>query len=208
MEVYETEEQQVEAVKKWFKENGISLVMGLVIGLSGITGWKFYQEEQHSHNVQASDLYMSLVNQMESSKGEADLSAEVDFLAAKYSDTPYAALATLMLAKNDYEKGEIQAAISKLSWASKNASDIETQQVAQTRLIRVHLSESMFDEAEVLLNMPHPESFDASYEELRGDLLVAKNELAGARVAYDKAIASTDGSVNRWLQTKREQLGD
>ena len=43
MEVYETEEQQVEAVKKWWKENGVSLIVGVVMGLSAIAGWKYYQ---------------------------------------------------------------------------------------------------------------------------------------------------------------------
>ena len=92
--------------------------------------------------------------------------------------------------------------------ASKNATDIETQQVAQTRLIRVYLSEGMYDEALALLNMPHPESFELVYEELKGDLHVDKNELAEARVAYDKAIALSGDGVNRWLQTKRQQLGN
>lgn len=208
MEVYETEEQQVEAVKKWAKENGMSLILGLAIGLSSVGGWKYYQSEQKSHNLQASDMYMSLLSQMAVSNDEAGFNAQVDQLASNYSDTPYAALASLMLAKHDYEKGNVQAAISKLSWASKNATDIETQQVAQTRLIRVYLSEKMHEEARALLNMPHPESFDAAYEELKGDLHVDKNELAEARVAYDKAIALSGDGVNRWLQTKRQQLGN
>ena len=208
MEVYETEEQQVEAVKKWLKENGMSLILGVVVGLSSVGGWKYYQSEQKTHNLQASDMYMSLLSQMAVSKDEADFNAQVDQLASKYSDTPYAALASLMLAKHDYEKGNVQAAISKLSWASKNATDIETQQVAQTRLIRVYLSESMYDEAQALLNTPHPESFDAVYEELKGDMHLDKNELAQARVAYDKAIVLSGDGVSSWLQTKRQQLGN
>jgi len=54
MEVYETEEQQVEAVKKWWKENGTSLIIGAVIGLSAIGGWKYYQSEEEVHRIQAS----------------------------------------------------------------------------------------------------------------------------------------------------------
>ena len=207
MEVYETEEQQVEAVKKWFKENGASLILGLAVGLSAVGGWKYYQTEQNTHSTQASDMYISLINQMDAENGKGDFNAQVDQLATDFSDTPYAALASLILAKHDYENGNALAAISKLSWASKNANDVETQQVAQTRLIRVYLSEDMYDEAEALLNMPHPESFDASYEELKGDLFVDKNELADARVAYDKAIALSGENVNGWLQTKRQQLG-
>ena len=208
MEVYETEEQQVEAVKKWFKENGVSLIFGVVVGLSSVGGWKYYQEEQNTHSVQASEIFVSLSNQILEGKDAAAFSEHAEELANNYSDTPYAALASLMLAKHDYENGKTQAAISKLSWASKNAQDVETQHVAKTRLIRVYLSEDMFEEAEALLNMQHPESFDVSYEELKGDLLVDKNELAEARAAYDKAILLSGADVSPLLQLKRQQLGN
>lgn len=208
MDLYETEEQQVEAVKKWWKKNGTSLIMGAAIGFSAIAGWKYYQTDQANHKLQASDMYVSLVNQVLENKDESDLNAQVDYLASNYVDTPYAAMASLVLAKHDYESGNVQAAISKLSWASKNANDIETQQVATTRLIRIYLSENMLDKAEALLSTEHPGSFDASYEELKGDLFVDKKEIDKARVAYDKAIALYGADVNGWLRLKRQNLGN
>ena len=36
MEVYTTEEQQVEVIKEWWKENGTSVIAGTVIGLVGL----------------------------------------------------------------------------------------------------------------------------------------------------------------------------
>ena len=38
MEQYETEEQQVEAIKRFWKENGLSLVIGALLGLGGLLG--------------------------------------------------------------------------------------------------------------------------------------------------------------------------
>ncbi|MEW8396328.1 MAG: tetratricopeptide repeat protein, partial [Candidatus Thiodiazotropha sp.] len=40
MSEYQTEEEQVEAIKRWWKENGTSVIAGLVIGLGGIFGWQ------------------------------------------------------------------------------------------------------------------------------------------------------------------------
>lgn len=208
MEGYESEEQQIEAVKRWWKENGTSLILGAAIGLGGIAGWKYYQEGQEAHKVEASNLYVALTNQVAAKTEAAELNVMADRLATGYADTPYAAMASLVLAKNDYESGNVQGAISKLSWASKNAQDVETQQVASTRLIRVYISEDMFDEAESLLGKQHPESFAATYEELRGDLLVAKDDSAGARSAYDTAIELSAEKQNGWLELKRKNLGD
>ena len=36
MELYDTEEQQVEAIKDWWKENGKAVIFGAVIGLGGL----------------------------------------------------------------------------------------------------------------------------------------------------------------------------
>ena len=46
MSTLETEEQQVEAIKKWWQENGKSLIAGIVIGLGGIVGWQGWQTYQ------------------------------------------------------------------------------------------------------------------------------------------------------------------
>ena len=61
MNEYETEEQQLEALKKWWKENATSLILGLAIGVSGLFGWRYYLDQNHMHAVMASDMYMQLV---------------------------------------------------------------------------------------------------------------------------------------------------
>lgn len=208
MEVYETEEQQVEAVKKWWKENGVSLIAGVALGLSAIAGWKYYQGEQANHNLDASQMYLSMVNLVAVQDENADVATIGDQLAANYADTPYAALAALLMAKVYYEKGNVDAAISQLTWVSKNASDIETKQIAQIRLIRVLLSEEKLKKVDKLLSSPHPSAFDAKYEELKGDLMIAKNQLDDARVAYDTAMALYGEDVSVSLRMKRHNLGD
>jgi predicted negative regulator of RcsB-dependent stress response len=44
IEGYETEEQQVDAIKKWWHENGTMLIVGAVVGLAGLWGWRYYGE--------------------------------------------------------------------------------------------------------------------------------------------------------------------
>ncbi len=44
MDVYRTDEEQVEALRKWWLENGKSVIAGIVIGFSAIFGWRAWQD--------------------------------------------------------------------------------------------------------------------------------------------------------------------
>ncbi len=204
---YETEEQQVEALKKWWKENGTSLIVGLFVGVSSLFGWRYYVEQNNTHLVQASDLYMQV---MQSVAKKTTDDKTIDFhnkLINDYSDTPYAALASLALAKTEYEKDNVDAAATQLELALKHANDDITKQIANLRLASVYLEQKKYDEAMALLNMKHDAAYDAQYEELKGDLFNAKGETAQARVAYDKAISLQGVSASKWLMLKRQNLG-
>lgn len=206
MQDFETEEQQVEALKRWWKQNASSLFIGLAIGGFSLGGWNFYQQSQHQHSVEASDMYVSVIAQVEAGAGSSFDSTMVDKLVAGYADTPYAALSTLIVAKNEIGLGNIEKAVSRLQWAMENAVEEEVGFVAQLRLARLMIAQKRYEEASNLLSSKHAVAFDAMYEELKGDLFVAKGELAQARIAYDKAIASS-GNASRWLQLKRQDLG-
>ncbi len=52
---YETEEQQVEALKEWWAENGKAVIAGIVLGAGVIGGWTFWKGHQEKQAVIASD---------------------------------------------------------------------------------------------------------------------------------------------------------
>ena len=207
MEEYETEEQQVEALKKWWKANGTSLVMGLAIGVSALFGWRYYAEQSHTHAVQASDLYMQIAQKAASNTLDDKAIDINNLLINEYSDTPYAALSSLALAKYEYEQNNIDNAAAQLELASKHANGDLLKQVAELRLIRVYIEQEKYSEAEALLNATHDAAFDAQFEELKGDLYNAKGDTAQARLAYDKAIGLHGPSAGNGLRLKRQNLG-
>ena len=207
MNEYETEEQQVEALKKWWKENSTSLIFGLLVGVTALFGWRYYVDQSHIHAVQASDLYMQV---MRSTSLDSVDDKTIDMhnkLLNEYSDTPYAALSSLALAKSEYEKDNVEAAAAQLELAVKYAADEETKHIASLRLAGVYIEQKKYDEASALLNAAHDAAFDAQYEELKGDLYVAKGDAAQARIAYDRAISLQGFSASKWLKLKRQNLG-
>lgn len=204
---YETEDQQVAALKKWWKENSTSLIVGAFVGVSGLFGWRYYIDQNQNHLVQASDLYMQVAQSVMLNAVDDKVNDINNTLINEYSNTPYAALSSLALAKAEYEKGNVDAAAQQLTSATKNATDDVTKQIANLRLASIYLEQKKYDEASALLNMAHDEAFGAHYEELKGDIHMAKGEVDQARAAYDKAISLLGPSAGKWLKLKRKNLG-
>ena len=204
---FETEEQQVEALKKWWKENAAVIILGIAIGASVLFGWRYYNDYKVAQAETASRIYDHVMAMAVTNQKLDEQQIQVNKLAAEFSDTPYASLAALVLAKQQIIKGELPKAQQQLEWVVNNSSREELRQVAKLRLARVLLAVQKYDQALTLLNSDHPESFSALYEELKGDLYVVRGEVDLARDVYDKAILQTTGPVSRWLQMKRDDLG-
>ncbi|MCW9046535.1 MAG: tetratricopeptide repeat protein [Gammaproteobacteria bacterium] len=204
---YETEEQQLEAIKKWWKENSTMVVMGITVGVGSIFGWQFYQAESVKHAEHASVLYEQvLINSTEPSKINDQL-ATVNQLEAEFDDTPYASLSALIVAKQQLAAGQIDKAQQQYRWVIENAKQDELKYLAKIRLSRLLLAANELDKALVLLNEDYPESFKAMVLELKGDVLSTQGNKAEAKMAYNKAI-SLSKVPNRWLQLKIDDIGE
>ena len=139
MEIYETEEEQVAALKDWWKANGTSVISGVIMAIIIVGGWNLWQSFQQDKMSQASSLYEKLIKAEEASQFES-----VDNIANKlnknYNSTAYATYARLFAAKAKVEEQDLVAAKEQLQIAVATSSDAELIHVARTRLIRVLLA--------------------------------------------------------------------
>ena len=204
---FETEEQQLEALKKWWSENATMIIGGIVVGVSSIFGWQYYQEQSHLHAEKASVIYEQVLRSTQSSDESADVQTKVNNLIAEYSDTPYASLSALVLAKQQAAAGDYAKAQQQLDWVVNNAQQEELKFLAKIRLARLYLSAEQLDLALNLLNETYPDSFQSMALELKGDVLVIQGKNLEAKAAYTQAQAVSDG-VNRWLQMKIDDIGE
>jgi len=207
MQDFETEEQQIEALKKWWHENGTSLLLGLALGIAGIFGGRYYINMQAQKSANAGDLYYQVSEHVNKKEEEAAIEA-ADKLITDYKSTPYASLASLLLAHFEFEQSKMDEATKQLEWVVNNSSLPELQNIARLRLARLHFASKKYDVAESLLSVKHSSAFDAEFEELKGDIYVAKNQLGDARAAYDKAIAAAGADASSMLRLKRQDLGN
>lgn len=208
MEVYTTEEQQVEAIKKWWRENKLSVIGGVIIGVAALWGGRAWLNNQHAYVETASYHYMAMLDKL--SKGKADeASQEGAQLLGQFADTAYAPLAALTMAKIKVEAGDLVAAQSHLRWALDNGEQEIVKQEARLRMARILLAEGKADEALGLLNQAKPGSFEAAYEELKGDIFVNKGEQGQAQAAYTRALAAMapTSATRQLVQMKLDDLG-
>ena len=189
---YETEEQQVEALKNWWNENGRSVIAGVVLGVVVIGGWTFWQSRQETRAVAASDAYSEAMAAVRSGDG-ARVTELADTLVDDHGGTLYAAYASLAAARVAVEANDLESAAARLAWTADNASQDDVKLIAGVRLARVEAALGELDAALGRLPDDYPAEFAGLVEEARGDLLVANGDVAGARAAYEAARAS--GSV-------------
>ncbi len=208
MEVYTTEEEQIDAVKKWWRENGTAVVGGVVIGLAALFGWQGWEKHRDAQAEQASTIYSQIM--VAANTGDlSNAEGAVDDLLGEFPGTPYAALAALVSAKTAVQGGEYDLAMSRLQWIIEHAKQQNLIIIAKLRLARLHIVNQRLDEAELLLNESYPADYAGLLQELKGDLYAASGEFTAARDAYDKALASDVLPENRQvIEIKRDALAE
>ena len=208
MDVYRTEEEQVEAIKKWWKENGKSIVTGVVIGITAIFGWRAYTGYETRQSEAASTLYEQMLSASRAND-KANIRVYADRIITDYQSTTYAVFAKLMLAKLAAEANDLATAETELRWVLDNNSQNEIGHIARLRLARVLIASNKLDEASKLLSISDKGKFAARYDELRGDIFVKQGKKDEAKQAYEKALTNSIATEDAQsvLQMKLDDLG-
>lgn len=182
-----TEEQQVEAIKSWWKENGVAVVAGLVIGFGALFGWRYYTDYKDAQAGAASSLYESVQQKIKLGQTD-DARLQADKIIAEYPRTPYAAMAALTAAKQAVVSNNMDEARKQLQWVLDNSRQPQFVHSARLQLMAMMLNAAEYDAALGLLATVKAGGYAAAYEEMKGDILLAKGDSKAAHEAYDKAL--------------------
>ncbi len=189
-----TEAEQWERVKQWVRENGLWLLGGVLIGVGGLAGWRWWQERIETQALNASTRYGQVIEAL----GRGDRTRAftlIDELHADFGSSPYADQADLAAARVFVETKELQKAAERLSAVMTNSKDPELRLVARLRLARVQLAQGNIDSSLATLNGAPAGAFEPRFEEVRGDALYTRGDMNGALAAYRKARAADQGNV-------------
>lgn len=203
----ETDEEQVEKLKKWWQENGRSVIAGVVIGVGGLFGYRFWVDYQNNVAEEASLQFDEMVQALDANKIDAARS-RANNLLTDFSSTEYAILARLALARLHVDKGEFEEAGEQLQQVVGTVDNQPLGYLARKRLATVQLQMSLTDQALTTLAVEFPAEFSAGIDELKGDIYAAQGNTAEAGDSYRKALRASPGPANsEFLQQKLDDLG-
>ena len=205
MAQYETDEEKVEAIKKWWKDNGLSVAAGVAIGLAAVFGWRAWSDYRDSVAGAASNDFDRMMLAAVSGESESAV-AQAALLGEEYGSTPYATLGQLMLAKVHYQAGKPAEAMSALEQVIAQAPDPALARLAGLRLARIQVAEGQLDAAAATV-AAHDDgaSFAGDFAAVRGDIAAARGDADTARREYDKAIAEGSG-LSQLVRLKLDNL--
>ena len=204
MDIHQTEEQQVEAIKGFWKDNGNAIIAGLAIGFAGFIGLNYYEDHQLQQELNASEAYQSMIEAAE--KDNSAFEATGNAFIAENKDSSYAMLTAIALAKEATEKQDWAQAEAHLTMAIDKSVDDSIKAIVTVRLARVQIQLEKFDEALATISTKLPASFNASVEETKGDIYFKQSKTELARNAYQAAIDGAGEGTNPALQMKLDDL--
>lgn len=187
--MYDTEEEQVEALKRWWQENGTSAIVGLVIGVVVILGWNYWQDHKKEQAAQASATYGQLLKALDENKKD-DVNKLAEQLQGQFKGSEYATYSGLMQAKLKAEQGDFDGAKQILKTIAAE-SNKHLGNIAKIRLVRLMLATGDYEQGLQVINSVDAKaaaSYSANYDELVGDLYVALDRLDEARTSYQNAL--------------------
>jgi len=204
VEVYQTEEQQVEAIKGYWAQNGNTIIAGIALGFAGFIGFNLYQDNQLEQELAVSDSYQTLIEQ--STKDAKAFTENGEKFISENGSNSYVALTALALAKEAATHKDWPQVQKQLTKALETAPTEGIKAIASLRLARVQVQLEQYTEALATLNGNLPESFTAAIEEIKGDAYLQQGKVDLARNAYQAAIAADGMATSPSLQIKLDDL--
>lgn len=198
MDVFTTEEQQLETIKKWWRDNGTSVLIGAALGIAAIAGWKFYERHQATTALRASDAYEAVIKLADDADKRSEFKQKTEALVSEHQGTVYAQFGQLYLAREAVRDSDLARAASLLQQVVNKPEHEALGHVATLRLARVKLAQNEADAALQLVSVSKDKvgAYVGAYALVRGDVLTALNRQAEANAAYQEANAEKSVVAN------------
>ena len=124
-----SEEEQIEAVKRWWAANGMQTILAVVLVIGGYFGWQYWEQEQAIQTDQASEAYLQMIEivsgtnpgELLGEDQQAEVNTAADQLKENHSNSAYAQFAAMLKAKLAVDNQDLDTAASELQWALDNS---------------------------------------------------------------------------------------
>ena len=202
------EQEQLDELKHFWKQYGNAITWLLIAVMGSYVGWTGYQYWERQQSAKAAALFDE-VERTAAAGDAAKMERAWNDMKDRFPGTTYAAQSALLAARVFQHADKSDAAQVALKWASDNASDEASAQLARLRLANLQVQQKSFDEALKTLSKPFQASFAGLAADVQGDILMAQNKSPEAIKAYADAWRqlSDNAEYRRLVAAKLNALG-
>lgn len=200
VELYD-EHEQSERVRNWLRENGVSILMGVVLALAGIFGWRQWQDYQTGQAMLANEYYGAIQQELNAGSNEA---AAEQFAAMRegVGEHAYVALSGMLVAAAWTESGDVEKAADIYRELLDSGEWKSLEPLIRLRLALIETALDRGDAALALLQGNAPAGYEGLWLETRGDVLFDMNRLEEAAGAYAAAVTQLRGEGRDFRQAE------
>lgn len=186
MSVYKTEEEQIDDLKRWIKSYGPSIVMGIVLAIALLYGWRYWNSYHHNRAVKASVLYQQAVDAYQTKSSDL-LTNSVATLQSKYPKSPYASYAVFLQVKVAADQQDYTTAEEKLDWIIHHSHDKNIKAMAELRLGSILTADQQEELAIKTLESIKVPAFEGLAHIKIADAYLALGDANNAKINYEAA---------------------
>ncbi|MEO6079988.1 MAG: tetratricopeptide repeat protein [Steroidobacteraceae bacterium] len=183
-----SEDEQWDALKRWVRTNGPSVVVMVALALLAWFGWRWWQDRQNRQALEAGAIYTQVLADFDAGKLDIGL-AGIEKLRSDYPGSAYVAVADLAAANMFVANNDLEKAVIYLDRVTNSAKDKLLRPIARLRLARVQAAQAQYDKALATLGTADMGAHQSAYLEARGDVLFAKGDRAAALKEYEASRA-------------------
>lgn len=187
MEEYYNADDQAQAVKAWLKKYGVSIVIGLILGIALFYAIQMFKGKQAAASQKAAEAYIVLLNAT-AIANNPQITDIANDIVKNYPKTPYASMAQFFAAQVAVNAAQYDKADSQLQWVIDHSSVTSFRQIARIRLARILLQQQKISDAETVLKKIDDKTYMPLIETVTGDIYLAQKQYDKAKSAYESAL--------------------
>jgi len=200
VELYD-EHEQSERVRNWLRDNGVSIFMGIALALTGIFGWRQWQDYKVERAQLANEYYTAIQAELEAENLQAALE-QYAAMREGVGKHAYVALAGMLVASASAEAGRLDEAGEIFAELSQRNNLGAFEPLINLRHAQLLLAHSEAEQALAILNQAPPVGFEGIWLETRGDALLDSGRMEQAAEAYAEAVTQLRGAGRQFQQAQ------
>ena len=183
---FDNDEQQSEHFKNFYNLHKVKIFSVIAVFLVAFFAFQYIESINQSNDEESSQLFQDILVSKISNIDE--VKSKVGVLQSNFSNSPYAARASIYYSKLLVETGDYTAAAKELIWASGEDIEPSIQSMANYLLGNLYLVEKKLDQALEVANKIITDGYIGLANDLKGDIYLAKGDKENAIKSYELAL--------------------